>query len=53
MGATPGTYQWTTSYGGVNDTITLNISAVPETSSVIPLVAFLGAGLSIRSRRRR
>ena len=49
LGATPGTYNWNTDYGGVADTITLTIT-VPEPSTF----ALLGlAGLSLLRRRRK
>jgi hypothetical protein len=57
LGATPGTYQWNTSYNGEDDTITLNINtaAVPEPSSLAILATFTAmlGGVSWLRRRRK
>ncbi|MGA0175813.1 MAG: PEP-CTERM sorting domain-containing protein [Chthoniobacterales bacterium] len=49
LGVTPGTYNWNTSYGGVDDTITLNV--VPEPSSAA-LIGFAALGYGLLRRRR-
>jgi hypothetical protein len=47
LGATPGTYVWQTSFGGVDDSLTLDV--IPEPSSL----ALLGLGGLALLRRRR
>lgn len=53
LGITPGTYNWTTSSGGIDDTLTLNVQAVPEPSTLgLSGIGLLMAGFA-RYRRRR
>jgi hypothetical protein len=51
LGATPGTYTWNTRYGGVDDTITLNV-VVPEPSSAAALMGLAALGYGLLRRRR-
>jgi hypothetical protein len=51
LGVTPGTYNWNTSYGGVDDTITLN-AVVPEPSSAALMMGLAALGYGLLRRRR-
>jgi hypothetical protein len=50
---TPGSYTYTSGSGGPSHTITVDIIAVPEPSSIVILLGFAGAGLIGMIRRRR
>jgi hypothetical protein len=52
MGLTPGTYVYTWGSGANADSVTINISAVPEASTWAMMLAGL-AGLSYLGRRSR
>ena len=52
LGFTPGSYVTTLTNGANTDTVTINIGAVPEPSSVVPLFSMVGAGLGLRRNRR-
>ncbi len=54
LGVTPGQYNWTTVSGGINDSIRLNVSAVPEASPLtLGAITAAVAGLVTYYRRRR
>ena len=52
LGADPGTYVWSWGSGGTADSVTLNINAVPEPST-LTLLGLAGAGGLLAWRRRR
>jgi hypothetical protein len=51
LGLTPGSYTYTWGTGGSADSLTVNVSAVPEPSSLALLGTFV-AGLTVCKRRR-
>ena len=52
LGVTPGTYVWTWGTGATADSITMNVGAVPEPSSLALLSLPLGLVLRLTARRR-
>jgi MYXO-CTERM domain-containing protein len=54
LGLTPGTYTYTWGTGGTANSLTINISGVPEPASLTmaATAAALIGGLAIRRRRR-
>jgi hypothetical protein len=55
MGLTPGTFTWTWGAGGSADSLTINISGVPEPSSLTLAATASGllSGLAFHRRRRK